>query len=393
MLLPLRLRLPLQHTIAIGDIHGCSDALRSIIRDIDPQPEDEIVCLGDYVDKGLDSEGVIDQLIDLMSQCRLVPLLGNHDEVMLRAREDKASFRKWMETGGAATLESYGSSGQIDLIPDIHFQFLESCLPWFEIETHFFVHANYDPKFPLDEQDEAALRWVSLRDYVPGPHISGKIAVVGHTPQPNVLDLEHLICLDTGCAYDGKLTAMEMATGKLCQGERYSLTSVAGSRRISAPPHRKSIPMRYNVDLDLNPGLPSIISEYYGPHSFFDAKQTALARLNEWREESLAQIQEECPAEKLDGRKQELLTVFEEHHQTVSNWWRRDVDRKEQDAIAGPLSSLLQVLPRNRRQAVFAEIMEAVCRLDSADLRRLTNLIATMSNADPDAESAADYEL
>ena len=151
--------------------------------------------------------------------------------------------------------------------------------------------------------------------------------------------------------------------------------------------------VRYNVDLDLNPGLPTIISEYYGPHSFFDAKQTALARLDEWREESLAQIQEECPAEKVEGRRQEFVAAYEDHHQTVSNWCRLDVDRKEQDAIGGPLSALMQVLPRNRRHRVFAEIMEAVCTLDSADLQRLSDLIAKMSDADSAAQSETDDEV
>jgi hypothetical protein len=151
--------------------------------------------------------------------------------------------------------------------------------------------------------------------------------------------------------------------------------------------------VRYNVDLDFNPGLPTIISEYYGPHSFFDAKQTALARLDEWREESLAQIQEECPAEKLAGRRQEFVAAYEDHLQTVIKWCRREVDRKEQDAIAGPLSALMQVLPRNRRHPVFAEIMEAVCSLDSADLQRLANLIAKLPDADSDAQSEAAEEI
>jgi serine/threonine protein phosphatase 1 len=70
---------------------------------------------------------------------------------------------------------------------------------------------------PLDQQDEQLLRWLSLRDSVRGPHVSGKIAVVGHTPQEEILNLRHLICLDTGCAVVGKLTAMKMETGKLCQ--------------------------------------------------------------------------------------------------------------------------------------------------------------------------------
>jgi hypothetical protein len=151
--------------------------------------------------------------------------------------------------------------------------------------------------------------------------------------------------------------------------------------------------VRYNVDLDFNPGLPTIISEYYGPHSFFDAKLTALARLDEWREESLAQIQKECPAQKLERRRQEFETAYEDHHQTVSNWCQRDVDRKEQDAIAGPLSALMQVLPRNRRHTVFGEVMEAVCSLDSADLQRLSKLIGKMSDADSAAQSEAADEI
>jgi hypothetical protein len=151
--------------------------------------------------------------------------------------------------------------------------------------------------------------------------------------------------------------------------------------------------VRYSIDLDMNPGLPTIISEYYGPHSFFGAKQTALARLDEWREVSLAEIQEECPADWLEGRRQEIATVYKDYHQTVSNWCRRDVDGKEQDAIAGPLSALVQVLPRNRRRAVFAEIMQGVCNLDSTDLQRLSDLIVKMSDADSDAQAEAEDEI
>lgn len=155
----------------------------------------------------------------------------------------------------------------------------------------------------------------------------------------------------------------------------------------------RAISLRYNIDLDLNLGLPTLISEYYGPHTLFDAKQTALARLDAWREESLTQIQKECPSEKLDVRRQELVAVYEDHRQTVNNWSRLNVDRKEQDAIAGPLSAVMQVLPRNRRNALFAEIMQAVCSLDSADLQRLSYLIAKMADADSDAQSEADDEI
>ena len=200
-------------TIAIGDIHGCSNALASLLQAINPLPDDTIITLGDYVNRGMDSKGVLDTLIELSGCCRLIPILGNHDEMMLAARGSKSAFRHFLEFGGIETLDSYGDSGQISLIPDEHFEFLNSCLPWFETDTHFFTHGNYDPDLPLDQQRDRTLRWLSLRDSVPSPHCSGKIAVVGHTPQPEVLNLGHLICLDTGCAYGGKLTAMDVVSG------------------------------------------------------------------------------------------------------------------------------------------------------------------------------------
>ena len=204
-------------TIAIGDIHGCSIALNALIEAIDPQPDDTIIPLGDYVDRGLDSKGVLDQLIAMSNHCHLVPILGNHDEMMLHARDSDADFQHWTNIGGDATLDSYSSAGTLSHIPPEHFQFLEKCVPYFETGTHLFLHANYDPALPLDQQDEHTLRWLSLRDSVPGPHCSGKIVVVGHTPQPEVLDLGYLICIDTNCCDGGWLTALEVDNGQKWQ--------------------------------------------------------------------------------------------------------------------------------------------------------------------------------
>ena len=167
-------------TIAIGDIHGCSHSLASLLAAIGPSPDDTIITLGDYVNRGHDSKGILDMLIELSKRFHLIPILGNHDEMMLKARESKAALREWMEFGAIATLDSYGSSGQIDLIPDEHFEFLQSCVPYLETDTHFFTHGNYDPSLPLDQQDGRTLRWLSLRDSTPGPHRSGKVAVVTH---------------------------------------------------------------------------------------------------------------------------------------------------------------------------------------------------------------------
>jgi serine/threonine protein phosphatase 1 len=204
-------------TIAIGDVHGCSLALAALLQVIDPQPTDTIVTLGDYVDRGIDSKGVLAQLIAVTDRCRLVPLLGNHDQMMLHARNGKEDFRFWMNCGGITALDSYGSSFRADLIPAAHFRFLERCVSFFETDTHFFTHANYKPELPFDCQDDHTLRWLSLQDSVPWPHCSGKIALLGHTPQQDVLDMGHLICIDTGCCSGGWLTALDVMSGEKWQ--------------------------------------------------------------------------------------------------------------------------------------------------------------------------------
>lgn len=207
-----------KRTLAIADIHGCSLALAALIKLIDPQADDTIITLGDYVDRGIDSKGVLDQLIELRDRCNLVPILGNHDKMMLHARDGRSDFQFWLNCGGDAALDSYGSSGKLDLIPRSHIRFLESCHSYFETETHIFLHANYKPDVPIVELDDHTLRWLSLRDYVPPKrHCSGKTAVVGHTPQSEILDLGYLICLDTGCCNGGWLTALEVNTKQCWQ--------------------------------------------------------------------------------------------------------------------------------------------------------------------------------
>jgi serine/threonine protein phosphatase 1 len=117
-----------------------------------------------------------------------------------------------MQCGGIAALDSYGETGRLDLIPDAHIRFLEKCAPYYETDTHLFLHANYNPELPLSQTNNHTLRWLSLREFVPGPHFTGKIALMGHTPQPDVLDLGHLICIDTNCCKQGWRTAIDMAS-------------------------------------------------------------------------------------------------------------------------------------------------------------------------------------
>ena len=214
--------------IAIGDIHGCLAAFKTVLDAVAPGPDDTIVTLGDYVDRGPETCGVLETLIALARQTRLVMLLGNHDEMMLKVcggRQDL--FTDWLIYGGHATLASYHT-----LLPDgiwpRHLTLLESCGMVFETERHFFVHGNYQADMPLAEQPSAVLLWDSLKRRQPGPHYSGKTAILGHTSQKNgeVLDLGYLKCIDTCCYGGGWLTAMDVETGQLWQA------AMDGTRRI-----------------------------------------------------------------------------------------------------------------------------------------------------------------
>ncbi len=207
-----------RRTIAIGDIHGCSAALDALLDAMRPRPEDTLITLGDYINRGPNTRGVLDRLIDLGRRCRLVPLLGNHEQMLLEARSGHHPTT-WLSMGGLATLASYGPGRELSLIPEEHFEFLEGCLDFHETDTHIFVHAGYDHDLPMGEQPADLLRWDSLRDGVPGPHHSGKTVIVGHTSQKGgeILDLGHLKCIDTFCYGGGWLTALEVRTGEVWQ--------------------------------------------------------------------------------------------------------------------------------------------------------------------------------
>ena len=208
--------------IAISDIHGCLAALETVLAAVDPRREDTIVTLGDYADRGPDTRGVLERLIALDQQTRLVPLLGNHDETMVGVYCGRRDFlADWLLFGGGATLASYGSDDPADIWPT-HIEFLVRCPLAFETERHFFVHANYRADLPLDQVPREVLLWESLKRHVPGPHVSGKTAIVGHTAQKNgeILDLGYLKCIDTCCYGDGWLTALDVESGRCWQANK-----------------------------------------------------------------------------------------------------------------------------------------------------------------------------
>ena len=104
-------RLPIPRTIAIGDIHGCAATLRELLIRVHPTSQDTVITLGDYIDRGPDSCGALDTLVELRTQCHLVPLLGNHEQMLFSARASQDMIRPWLRFGGGTTLSSYGIGG------------------------------------------------------------------------------------------------------------------------------------------------------------------------------------------------------------------------------------------------------------------------------------------
>lgn len=203
---------------AIGDIHGCSRALDVLLSAIPLGPEDTLVTLGDYGDRGPDTRGVIERLLVLRERYHLVALRGNHEVMMCKARQDRGGLLDWLAVGGEATLASYGN---IAAIPASHWRFIEQeCVDLFEAETHFFVHAGVHADLPLSDQPEYVLHWDRFRN--PPPHESGKVMVCGHTSQKNGLPayIGHAICIDTWACGEGWLSCLDVRQGIVWQANQ-----------------------------------------------------------------------------------------------------------------------------------------------------------------------------
>jgi serine/threonine protein phosphatase 1 len=215
--------------LALGDIHGCSRALDAILNSVRPHPDDQIIALGDYVDRGPDSMGVLERLIALRRTHKLVALRGNHEQMMLDARAGNLGANFWFEWGGHDTLVSYtpwGEDGSLAEVPPHHWDFMEKdCVNWYETDTHIFVHAIVDPDLPLDQQPLAKLHWEPLHSSQK-PHLSGKIVICGHTAQRSgkPLNLGHTICIDTWVYGEGCLTCLDVTTGKYWQANQLGQT-------------------------------------------------------------------------------------------------------------------------------------------------------------------------
>lgn len=202
-------------TLAIGDVHGCDLALRTLIGRVSPMQADTVVMLGDLVDRGPNSADVLDQVWRLSTRCQLIVIRGNHEEMMLSALDGDGWFM-WMQCGGEEALESYG--GNPDNIPDHHRELLESTIDYWETQSTIFVHANLEAGVPLEDQHSVCLRWTHLSGHEQ-PYARARRVICGHTPQESgqPLVLPGWVCIDTNCQRGGWLTALDVERNHVIQ--------------------------------------------------------------------------------------------------------------------------------------------------------------------------------
>jgi serine/threonine protein phosphatase 1 len=237
--------------LAIGDIHGCSVAFDALLEVVNPGTDDLVITLGDYIDRGPDSNKVLERLIKLHETIPIVSLSGNHEEMVLEWRKNNYDATlTWWANGGLATLKSYcqGDEGWLiemfwksfspiqagehhaaacELIPQSHWELIENCNYWFETKDWIFVHGQLDPDLGLAEQSLYNLHWARFHKSQ-RPHKSGKKVICAHTPQVNGLpiDIGHAVCIDT-YLYGGQwLTCLDVRGGKYYQANALGETRI-----------------------------------------------------------------------------------------------------------------------------------------------------------------------
>ena len=219
---------------AIGDIHGCLNQLTSLHKKILTNDkfkvkEDLLIYLGDYIDRGLKSKQVIDQIIKIKNEkIKTIHLMGNHEEFMVNFLFNKSNnIKNWLKFGVDQTFKSYGieivefiKDGFEDIIIDKlrdillekmsseHIDFFKSLKTSFSSEKYLFVHAGIDPRKKLIEQTKEDYLWSRSDIFFDKNFKAEKIIVHGHTPEENIVNYPFRINIDTGCFFSGKLSCV-----------------------------------------------------------------------------------------------------------------------------------------------------------------------------------------
>lgn len=218
----------MERIIAISDVHGCLAKLRNLFKKIKPTEEDTIIFLGDYIDRGEDSKGVIDFITKLQKKYNVITLKGNHELFALdsyKAMQGQISKiamrRSWMMNGGGECLRSYDKesfnsgyeNAALEKMFKVHGNFFNNLQLTYETENHIFVHGFLAHEQDVEDQEEWLCLWGRFNDIF--PHKSGKVVVCGHTTHEEPVDQGFKVCIDTGSfKRDGCITAMVIGGNK-----------------------------------------------------------------------------------------------------------------------------------------------------------------------------------
>jgi len=207
-------------TFVIGDIHGQLGMLENLMARIPWRPDqDALFFLGDYVDRGPDSKGVVDYILSLTGRYSHIGcVMGNHERMLLDYLSG-VNRDLYLANGGGSTLRAYKTpkerAGFVPLhkIPNNHNAFYNSLKLHFELEDYYLVHAGFRPGIPIALQSEIDMLWIR-EPFISSSYDFGKKIVFGHTPFLEPLVMKNKIGLDTGAAYGRRLCCLELPAEK-----------------------------------------------------------------------------------------------------------------------------------------------------------------------------------
>ena len=239
----------MKRILAISDIHGEIDMFERLLDQVGYHPDaDQLILIGDYIDRGPDSKAVVDKVIALHEKGAIV-LLGNHEDMMIKAftTGEERPWRNWVErNGGDATLRSYGFTEKQFIVPadipfetpsltspllDLHMAFIQSMPRYIEMEEYIFVHAGINPDCTVKETDPHELVWI--RNVFHDGYCGEKAVVFGHTPTKYLhknqedhsiyFGENHIIGIDGGAVFGGQLNCLEIP-GRICHSVKSRFT-------------------------------------------------------------------------------------------------------------------------------------------------------------------------
>jgi serine/threonine protein phosphatase 1 len=203
----------MQKIFVVGDIHGCFDKLCALMDKIPINfTQDQLIFIGDYIDRGSSSLEVVDYLIDLKKRWpATIFLKGNHEDMLEKYLDGSDRFT-YLLNGGQRTLDAYlnrpNNPGEYP-VPPAHLEFFKSLHRYYQTDDYIFVHAGLRKKVPLESQKTIDLFWIR-DEFIYSEFDFGKRVIFGHTPFKEPLVHTNKIGIDTGAVYGNRLTCVQL---------------------------------------------------------------------------------------------------------------------------------------------------------------------------------------